>query len=146
MIRSCVMSSNGFVTPIEIRPARLFALTYLSLQGGAAALASMLTPIPAAPRLLLCSAVLLMSMQAIRRYSWRQRHRRLILAETGEWRLADADGTEHRLELLRRRSFWFAWLVGLSFRRERTLIRVWVTPRSAGPDNWRLLQTRLRFP
>lgn len=49
MIRSCVISSNGFVNPIEIRPAWLFALTYLSLQGGAAALASMLIPIPAAP-------------------------------------------------------------------------------------------------
>ena len=140
------MSSNGFATPIEIRPERLFALTYLSLQGVAATLASQLTPIPAALRLLLCSAVLLMSMQAIRRYSWRQRHHRFILSGTGGWRLVDADGKEHRLELLRRRSFWFAWLVGLSFRRERSVIRVWVTPRLAGPDNWRLLQTRLRFP
>ncbi len=138
-------SSNGFVIPIEIRPARLLAVTYLSLQAGAAALASQLTPIPAALRLLVCGAVLLLSMQAIRRHSWRHHHR-LILSDTGEWRMADADGKEHRMELLRRRSFRFTWLVGLSFRRERSVIRVWVTPHSAGPDNWRLLQTRLRFP
>ena len=139
------MSSNGFVTPFEIRPARLFVLSFLSLQGGAAALASQLTPIPVVLRLPLCVAVLFLSMQAIRRHSWQHRHR-FIVSDTGTWSMADADGKEYRLELLRRRSFWFAWLVGLTLRRERSVIRVWVTPRSAGPDNWRLLQTRLRFP
>ncbi len=140
------MSSNGFVTPIEIRLARLFTLTYLTLQGGAAALASVLAPIPAGLRLLLCSAVLAMSVDAVWRHCWRLRQHRFIVSDTGEWRMADPDGKEHRLELLRRRSFWFTWLVGLTLRRERSVIRVWVTPRSAGPDNWRLLQTRLRFP
>lgn len=139
------MLSNGFVTPIEIRPARMFALTCLSLQGGAAALASQLTPIPVALRLLLCGAVLFISMHAIRRHSSRHQHR-YILSDTGEWRMVDADGKEHRLELLTRRSFWFAWLVGLTLRRGHRVVHIWVTPRSAGPDNWRLLQTRLRFP
>ena len=139
------MSSNGFVTPFEIRPARLLVLSFLSLQAGAALLASQLTPIPVILQLPLCAAVLLLSMQVIRRHSRWHLHR-YIVSDSGEWRMADADGKEHRLELLRRRSFWFPWLVGLTLRSERSVIRVWVTPSSAGSDNWRLLQTRLRFP
>jgi hypothetical protein len=138
------MSSSGFCEPIEIQSSRAVVCGLLLIQLSAAIYAVTLVRLPLTGQLALCSIAMGIAVLSARRHLGTADRCHLVIRGDGSWCMHSGAGPSRPVELLRNRSFWCPWLVGLTIRAPpRRALCLWITRKSLSSACWRRLQVRL---